>query len=76
LIEKFVRYIVCSLFQDILWHTVKPVFRIPSVWPTNREVLLDFLHYRLNVSLQRRTRGNKKHWKKAKIINSWNINWY
>ena len=32
LIEKFVRYIVCSLFQDIFGHTVKPVFRIPLLY--------------------------------------------
>jgi len=29
LIEKFVRCIVYSLFQDILGYAVKPVFRIP-----------------------------------------------
>jgi hypothetical protein len=29
LIEKFVRCIVYLLFQDILGHAVKPVFRIP-----------------------------------------------
>lgn len=29
LVEKFVRYIVHSLFQDILGHAVKPAFCIP-----------------------------------------------